>query len=83
MNFNNTKWISPTQLIEGSEGVNKLQQPSRRGLVEDGMSQAKRPVAPAHVLHGDEAFDVRISRIARGTWNLVRLDSTLEKEMGG
>ena len=80
MNFNNTKWISPTQLIEGSEGVNKLQRPSRLGLVEDGMSQAKRSVAPVHVQHGDKAFDVRISRIARGTWNLVRLGSTSEGE---
>ena len=35
MNFNNTKWISPTQLIEGCGGVNKFQRPSRRGLAED------------------------------------------------
>ena len=47
---------------------------------KDGMSQAKRPVAPVHVQHGDKAFDVRISRIARGIWNLVRLDSTSERK---
>ena len=69
MKFNNTKGISPTQLIEGSGGVNKLQRPSRQGLVEDGMSQAKRSVAPVHVPHGDKAFNVRTSRIARGIWN--------------
>ena len=79
MKFNNTKGISPTQLIEGSGGVNKLQRPSRRGLVKDGMSQAKRPVAPVHVLPGDTAFDVMIPRIARGKWNLVGLDSTSER----
>ena len=34
----------------------------------------------AHVLHGAKVFDVWISRTARGTWNSVRLDSTLEGE---
>ena len=58
------KKFSPTQLMEGSEGVNKFRWPLRRRLVEDGMSQAKRSVAPVHVQHGDKAFDVRISRIA-------------------
>ena len=67
--------------MEGSEGVNKFRWPLRRRLVEDGVSQAKWSVAPVHVQHGDKAFDVRISRITRGTWNLVRLGSTSEGEV--
>ena len=77
MKFNNTKELAQLNL-EGSKGVNKSRWPLRRGLAEDGMSKAKRPVATVHVLHGDQAFDVWISRTARGSWDLVRLDSTSE-----
>ena len=36
-----------------------------------------------HVLLGDETFDVRLSRTAFSTWNLVSPDSTLERKKLG
>ena len=51
MNFNNAKKkFSPTQLMKGSEGDDENRWGSRLGLAEDGISKAKRPVAPVHVL---------------------------------
>ena len=69
---------------QGGEARGELRSRPRAVANQQRIQASKGEIDEAlHVLLGDETFDVRLSRTAFSIWNLVSLDSTLERKKLG